>query len=185
MFAEQLELIQRQWTEDEVGFDGRRYRTDRLRALPRPVQNPRPRLIVRGSARPGTVVPAVRFADEYNTIYVSPQEAAARRSRLDGACRETGRDPATLTLSLMTGAACLAATRQSCASAAQGVIERMGHEGEPAAFVREHGDTWILGTVDQARKRLDKYAHAGVERVMLRHPDHTDLDAVRLMADLG
>ena len=55
LFAEQIELVHRQWTEDEVNFDGRHYRTDRLRALPRPVQNPRPRLIVGGSARRGTV----------------------------------------------------------------------------------------------------------------------------------
>src|SRR5437660_5095186 len=46
LFAEQLELIYRQWTEDEVDFSGRHYRTERLSALPRPVQAPRPRLIV-------------------------------------------------------------------------------------------------------------------------------------------
>ena len=184
LFAEQLELVHRQWTEDEVDFDGRHYRTDRLRALPRPVQNPRPRLIVGGSARRGTVLPAVRFADEYNTIYVSPQEAAERRSRLDGACRETGRDPATLTLSLMTGCV-LGRDETELHERVARVIERMGHEGEPTAFVREHGDTWILGTVEQARERLDEYARAGVERVMFQHLDHTDLDAVTLMGELG
>ena len=31
------------------------------------------------------------------------------------------------------------------------VIERMGHKSDPAAFVREHGDTWILGTVEQVQ----------------------------------
>jgi F420-dependent oxidoreductase-like protein len=184
MFAEQVELIHRQWTEDEVDFKGRHYHTGRLRALPPPVQTPRPRLIVGGSARRGTVVPAVRFADEYNTIYVSPVVAAERRGRLDGACREAGRDPATLTLSLMTGCV-LGRDETDLHERVARVIERMGREGEPAAFVREHGGTWILGTVEQVRERLDEYERAGVERVMLQHLDHADLDAVALIGDLG
>jgi hypothetical protein len=64
------------------------------------------------------------------------------------------------------------------------VIERMGRKGDPAGFVREHGDTWITGTLEQVRGRLDEYERAGVERVMLQHLDHADLDAVALMGEL-
>ena len=103
VFAEQLELVHRQWTEDEVDFSGRHYRVEKLRALPRPVQSPRPRLIVGGSARPATVQAAVRYADEYNTIYVPVDEVARRRGVLDESCARHGRDPTTLALSLMTG----------------------------------------------------------------------------------
>src|SRR4051812_345336 len=53
MLAEQIETIVRHWTET---------------ADPKPVQRPHPPLIVGGSAKPGTLRPAVRYADEYNTF---------------------------------------------------------------------------------------------------------------------
>jgi F420-dependent oxidoreductase-like protein len=183
LFAEQLELIHRSWTEDDLDFSGRHYRTEALRALPRPVQRPRPTLIVGGSARRGTVGPAVRLADEYNTIFVSAEECAARRRRLDEACREAGRDPSTLTFSLMTPCV-LGRDEAEAHDRVRRVIGRMGREGDPGDFVREHADTWILGTLDQVRGRLDAYERAGVERVMLQHLDHADLDAVALMGEL-
>jgi len=184
LFSEQLELVHRQWTEDEVDFSGRRYRTEGLTALPRPVQRPRPTLIVGGSARPGTVGPAVHFADEYNTIFVSAEECAERRRRLDEACRAAGRDPSTLTFSLMTGCV-LGRDEAELHDRVRRVIERMGRDGDPAAFVREHAETWILGTLEQVRARLAEYERAGVERVMLQHLDHADLGAVELMGQLA
>jgi F420-dependent oxidoreductase-like protein len=184
LLAEQLELIHRQWTEDEVDFSGRHYRTERLGALPRPMQGPRPRLLVGGSALPGTVTPAVRFADEYNTIAVPAEEVAARRERLDEACRRQGRDPETLSLSLMTGCV-LGRDQAEVNERVRLVMERMGRAGDSKGFVRERADRWVLGTVEQARERLDAYADAGVERILLQHLDHSDLDAVALMGELG
>jgi len=184
LFSEQLELIHRQWTDGEVDFSGRHYVTQRLSALPRPVQSPRPTLIVGGSVRRGTVGPAVRFADEYNTIFVSAEECAERRRRLDDACRAAGRDPSTLTFSLMTGCV-LGRDERELHDRVHRVIERMDREGDAAAFVQEHAETWILGTLEQARERLAEYELAGVERVMLQHLDHTDVDAVELMGELA
>jgi F420-dependent oxidoreductase-like protein len=183
LFAEQLELIHRQWTEADVDFSGRHYRTERLSALPRPVQTPRPRLIVGGRARPGTVEPAARFADEYNTIFVPVDELARRRAVLDEACRRQGRDPSTLTFSLMTG--CVIGSDASDVHERAGrVMERMGRAGDAGEFVRDHGDAWIIGTVDEVRVRLDELGQVGVERVFLQHLDHGDLDAVALMGEL-
>src|SRR5215207_6584948 len=66
--AEQLELVTRSWTEDAVSFQGRHYRVQDLRALPKPVQRPRPTLLVGGGAGPKSLALAARFADEYNTV---------------------------------------------------------------------------------------------------------------------
>ncbi len=184
LFAEQLELIHRQWTEDPVDFQGRHYRTESLRALPRPVQEPRPRLIVGGSALPGTVGPAVRFADEYNTYAVTVEEAAARCRRLVEACRAQGRDPATLTFSVMTPCV-LGEDDGQVLERAWRVMQRTGTDGDPSEFVRERSDRWIIGTVEQARERLAAYAEAGVERILLQHLDHETIEAVALMAQLA
>ena len=111
-----------------------------LREDPLCVQKPRPPLIVGGNARRGTTIPAARFADEYNTYGVDPAEAARRRKRLDEACEEVGREPATLAFSVMTR------------------------------------------YTDELPARVDAYDAAGVERLMVQHLDHQDLDVVAAIA---
>jgi len=49
-FAEQLEVVHHSWTEDEFDFAGRHYRLEGCRALPKPIQQPHPPLIVGGRA---------------------------------------------------------------------------------------------------------------------------------------
>jgi F420-dependent oxidoreductase-like protein len=171
-FAEQLELVHRVWTEDEPSFSGRFYTLDSCPALPKPAQRPRPPIIVGGSALPGTARPAARFADEYNTFGASPEEAARRRRRLDGACAAEGRDPATLPLSVMTGFLIGAD-----AGELRDRARRLGGHDVLARF-RENG---VAGTPDEVVARLAEYEEAGVTRVMLQHLLHDDLDAVEVL----
>src|SRR5947209_3355601 len=80
-FAEQLDIVHRLWTEERVDFHGRHYTLEDAPGLPKPLQRPRPPLIVGGSGKRGTVEPALRFADEYNAPFVSVEEAAAIREK--------------------------------------------------------------------------------------------------------
>src|SRR6266850_91968 len=48
MFAEQLEIVHRLWTEDRVDFRGRHYTLEDAPAQPKPVQEPHPPLLVGG-----------------------------------------------------------------------------------------------------------------------------------------
>jgi F420-dependent oxidoreductase-like protein len=97
---EQLAVVTGMWADGPFSFEGRRHRLRDLDALPKPVQRPRPNLIVGGWGGPRSLALAARFADEYNTIYKSPEECAEIRRALDDACREAGREP--IPLSLMT-----------------------------------------------------------------------------------
>ena len=175
---EQLEVIVRQWTEDEVTFAGRHYATDALRAHPRPVQRPRPPVIVGGAAKPRTARLAARFADEYNTLGADLEALRERRATLERACAEAGRPP--LVLSVMTGCV-VGADRAELHDRVARVLERVGRPGDPDTFVRERRDTWILGTVDEVVERLRGLEAAGVERVFLQHLVHDDLELVRLL----
>src|SRR5262245_45514070 len=84
----QLAEITRQWTEAPDVWA-------------KPVQQPRPPIIVGGRAKPRTVAAAIRFADEYNTVFPSVDEARERRQVLDQAARDANRDP--LRFSMMIG----------------------------------------------------------------------------------
>jgi alkanesulfonate monooxygenase SsuD/methylene tetrahydromethanopterin reductase-like flavin-dependent oxidoreductase (luciferase family) len=172
-FAEQLEIVHRQWTEDEFDFSGAFYELRGCRALPKPLA--KPNLIVGGSAKPGTVGPAARFADEYNTIFVPPDEAARRRDKIAAACLAVGRPM--LTFSLMTQTI-LGEDRADVERRRKRIEAQTGREPE------RRSDHTLVGTVDEVRVRLREYEDAGVERVMCQHLLHDDLDMVALLAEL-
>jgi F420-dependent oxidoreductase-like protein len=181
LFAEQLEIIHRQWTEESFSFAGEHYTLEDCRAHPRPLQSPHPPLIVGGAVRPGTVGPAVRFANEYNTTYVSPDEARIRRARLDEACEQAGRDPASMTFSIMTGIV-VGSDRAELLERVRGTMAVSAESGEPEEWLAgATADGWIAGTTDEVRAQLEALAEAGIERFFLQHLDHGDLDTVALL----
>jgi F420-dependent oxidoreductase-like protein len=143
VFAEQLEVIHRQWAAEPFSFEGEHYRLTDSDPRPKPVQSPHPNLIVGGSGRPRSVALAARWADEYNTLTTNPEELRALGERIGAACARAGREP--LTLSVMTRIP----------------------DGDPDEVVRQ----------------LTALADAGVERVMLQHLDHRDLDVLRVVAE--
>jgi alkanesulfonate monooxygenase SsuD/methylene tetrahydromethanopterin reductase-like flavin-dependent oxidoreductase (luciferase family) len=154
----QLAEIARQWTvADDV--------------WPKPVQQPRPPIIVGGSARPRTVRAAVRFADEYNTVFPTVEEARERRRVLDEAAREAGR--ANLRFSIMTG--CLVGRdRADVEDRLVRYRDVIGREPPP-----------LCGTVDQVAEQLRAYEAAGVERAMLQHLVHEDVEMVGVLGELA
>jgi F420-dependent oxidoreductase-like protein len=184
MFAEQLEIVHRLWTEERVDFRGRHYTLDDAPAQPKPVQRPHPPLIVGGSGTRGTADPAARFADEYNTPFASPDEFAGVRARVSAACKQAGRDPATMRFSTMTG--CLIGeTRDEALDRARELYGRAQRDVDFDAWLDAHAQRALFGTVDEVAERLQEYERAGCERVMLQHLLHTDLEPVRLIGRLG
>ncbi len=181
LFAEQLEIIHRQWTEEVFSHAGKHYVLDDCRALPKPLQRPHPPLIVGGAARRGTVEPAVRFADEYNTVWASPDQCRERRARVVEACERAGRDPATMTFSLAT-TLIIGSDRAEFRERTRRVMARLGEQGDPEAFLAGWSEDGIAGTPAEVVERLRLYEDAGVERVFLQHFDHSDLEAVGLLA---
>jgi F420-dependent oxidoreductase-like protein len=180
MLAEQLEIVHRQWSEEAFSFQGEHYRLEDCRAEPKPVQDPHPPVIVGGSAGPIGARLAARWADEYNTVFVSADECARRRQVVAEAWEREGRDPATLHFSLMSG--CVVGTdRAEVLERARRVVERSHRTDDPAEFLRQVSDGWITGTVDEVVTKLHTLEAAGVERVMLQHLAHDDLEMIALV----
>jgi alkanesulfonate monooxygenase SsuD/methylene tetrahydromethanopterin reductase-like flavin-dependent oxidoreductase (luciferase family) len=155
----QLAEIHRQWADGGS-------------AWPKPLQLPRPPIIVGGRATLRGVEIAVRFADEYNTPFPSLDDARVRRRVVDDAARGARRDP--LVFSMMIG--CVvgrdpAETRDR--------LERWRH------VTRSRGEPPLHGTTDEVAERLRAYEAAGVERAMLQHLDHEDADMVALLGEIA
>jgi len=180
VLAEQLEIVHGQWTSDTFSFSGEHYEIDSLNALPKPVQSPHPTLIVGGSGKKGSVDLAARWADEYNTVGPTPERCSELRGDLDEACRRHGREPSSLPLSVMT--TCIVGINQNeFQERVRGVLRATNNDDSPEDFVRESLSEQVLGTVDEAVGKLRAYEAAGVERIMLQHVLHQDLDMVRLL----
>lgn len=184
VLAEQVEIVHRLWdrSEDEVTFEGAHYRLDACRSLPYPVQRPHPRLLLGGGAGRRAAALAARWADEYNVVYETADAAAAARERLARACEEIDRDPASLGFSLMTTFAIGADDSDLKARTAR-LMERLGESGDPEAFLGGWIADRLVGTVDAVLDQLAAYADVGIQRVMLQHLFHEDLDTLALIGE--
>jgi F420-dependent oxidoreductase-like protein len=182
LLAEQLEVINRQWSEQAVDFEGELYRLEGLDAMPKPLQRPRPNLIVGGSASPRGVALAARWADEYNTLLSSVEECRQRRQRLEAAWTAAGRDPGTLRFSLMTNCV-VGRDRAELLERVARVMERTGRAGRPEELIASSSGNRVLGTTEQVVEQLRAFEAAGVQRIMLQHLAHDDLDMVALIGE--
>ncbi len=156
----QLAELERLWSSEEV--------------WPKPVQRPHPPIIVGGSAQATAVgeQQPVRYADEYNTVAPTLEQARERGRILREAARAAGREP--LRFSMFATA----------------VIGR--DEAEADERRREWLDVCsasltpqLVGTVGQVAHALRQYESAGVERVMVQHLVHEDLEMVALLGELA
>jgi F420-dependent oxidoreductase-like protein len=175
LLEEQLEIVSGEWGDGHFSFDGRHYKIRELDALPKPIQRPRPLLIVGGRGLPRTIALAARLADEYNTVFKTAEECAAIRAELDGACERAGREP--IPLSLMTGWL-VGEDGAELSDRAGRLAQWRGHDGDAQSFIESLPESWIVGTLDEARDKLAELAAAGVERVMAQHLLHRELDVV-------
>ena len=154
----QLVEIERQWTEaDDI--------------WPKPLQHPRPPIIVGGSARPRTVAAAMRHGDEYNTVFPTVDEARERKETLDDAARAAGREP--LRFSMMIG--CVVGTDGADLDARLARFREVVGPNPPP----------IVGTVDEVVDRLREYEAVGVERAMLQHLLHEDVAMVEVLGEVA
>lgn len=181
MLAEQLEIIHRTWGPESFDFRGRHYTIEGLDARPKPVQTPHPPVVMGGLAGPRVAALAARWADEYNTTYPTLEEAPRRRERLSAACERAKRDPSSLRFSIMTGCV-VGEDRKEVLRRGTAAMERLGAgAGSAEAFLESMAARWIAGTVPEVVERIRAYEKLGVERVMLQHHAHTDLDMIRLI----
>jgi F420-dependent oxidoreductase-like protein len=180
LFAEQVEIVVRSWTGERFDHDGPAYSLGGQLALPRPVQQPHPPLVLGGTVKRRFAALAARYANEVNTLGAPNDELRERKARLDRACAEAGRDPGTLGFSVMT--ACFLGESDADVRERVARFAALRRDGtDPESLVAERRDRWLVGTVEQVAERIDGLRELGVTRVLLQHLNHDDDAMIGLM----
>lgn len=102
-FEEALQILKPLLREGHVDFAGRYYQARDCDDVPRGPRSKGPPLMV-GAEGPRMLKLAARYADLWNTGYTGKPETMAEPLRkIEAACREVGRDPATLGVTALVG----------------------------------------------------------------------------------
>jgi F420-dependent oxidoreductase-like protein len=173
LFAEQVEIVVRSWTDERFDHDGPVYTLRGQLALPRPLQQPHPPLVLGGTVKPRFAALAARYASEVNTLGAPNDELGDRKAALDLACTELGRDPSSLGYSVMT-ACFVGESRDDVHQRVARFLAVRGDDSDPAALAEERGDRWLVGTVDEVAERIEGLRRLGVTRVFLQHLNSGD-----------
>jgi alkanesulfonate monooxygenase len=171
---EQFEIVTGLWSTpagETFSFDGRHYQLKDSPALPKPVQQPHPPVIVGGHGAKRTPALAARFGAEINVPFAGADVCQAMYRRVDEACARIERDPATLVRST--------AQVLCCGRDEAELARRAARIGRQVDELREHG---LAGTPSELLDKIATLAEVGVTRLYLQVLDLADLDHLELVA---
>jgi len=178
---ETLQIVRGLWSEpDGWSFEGRYWQVRDAKFRPRPIQWPHPAIIVGGSGTPRGFRIAARYADEFNLTRTEPDAIRQGQAGIDQACRAIGRDPRSVKRSVMTGVL-IGADEAELAGRKAAVLASFAVPDDGEAWFARHEQSWIIGTPDDACRRLAELADLGVERVMLQDFVPQDLAMIDLL----
>jgi F420-dependent oxidoreductase-like protein len=173
--TEQLEIITGLWRTppgERYSFSGRHYTVADSPALPRPVQQPHPPVIVGGKGKRRTPELAARFATEFNVPFSPVEEVVTQFGRVDDACAAAGRDPKDQVRSV---AQMICVGRDDAEVARRAAALGKG--------VDDLNPFDLAGTVAQVVDQLGTWRErTGISRFYLQLLDLSDLDQVELIA---
>jgi len=177
LVEEQLQVITGLWSRDPFSHAGRAYHLQDAHFTPKPLQQPRPTIIVGGRATSERLPKlAAKYADEYVIGSPSVEQCALARGKLDRACAANGRDPAEVRLSAFVSI---------CVARTPAEIERVlaEYEATNPQYMRMLDDraTWIEGTPAQAKRQLAALAEAGIDRALVSVNSDLHLEMLPLL----
>ncbi len=174
--TEQLELITGLWTSpagETFDYAGAHYAVKDSPALPKPVQQPHPPIVIGGSGAKKTPRLAATFADEYNVPFAPIDTISTQFDRVREAVDAVGRPADSMTYS---------AAFVVCAGRDDAEVTRRAN-----AINREvdelRSNSPLAGTPGRIVDALAPYADIGLQRVYLQVLDMSDLDHLQLFAD--
>jgi F420-dependent oxidoreductase-like protein len=184
---EALAIVHGLWTEpDGWNYRGATWQVTDALFRPRPTAGGRrhPNLILGGEGGPRLARLVATYADEFNRTSASPANVRDAYARVRAACAAARRDPDSIVLSAMVGVL-VADSQTEMRDRLRQQVAFVGSSSSAEQWLAKRQDRWIMGTPDQARQRIEEFAAAGVQRIMLQDFLPRDLDMVALLGPIA
>ena len=173
LLRETVEIVKAMWRDPDVSYDGKHFQMSGAQCDPKPVQQPRPQILIGGGGEQLTLRVVARHADASN-FGGKPEEFAAKCEVLRGHCAAVGRD-----------------------------YEEIQKTWSPEIFIREDGaeieaggsrsfwgepyESWaagnLVGTPEQVIERIRTYIDLGCTGFYPWCSDYPETETVRLFAE--
>jgi F420-dependent oxidoreductase-like protein len=93
---EALQICLQMWSDDDGPYEGRHYQLAETICVPKPIQQPRPPILIGGGGERKTLRLVAQYADACNLVSDDLDVLKHKFEVLDRHCEEVGRDPATI-----------------------------------------------------------------------------------------
>jgi F420-dependent oxidoreductase-like protein len=101
---ETLQICNQMWSDNDGPYDGKHFHLAETLCHPKPVQQPRPKILIGGGGERKTLKLVARYADACNLFALGPVEVKRKLDILAQHCEDEGRDMATIKKTIQGGA---------------------------------------------------------------------------------
>jgi len=172
--GEACEVITRMWTEDAATWDGTYYHIKEAYCNPKPVQKPRPPILIGGSGEQLTLKMVARYADTWNA-FGTPDVFKHKIDVLRRHCEAIGRD-----LNAIEKSVSLPPVLTRDQSKLDAMLADMA--SRRAMSLDEAKANMLWGSPEQAIKKIEAYRDIGVTHIILSLRAPYDASQLELFA---
>jgi F420-dependent oxidoreductase-like protein len=141
---ETLQICEQMWSDNDGPYKGKHYQLAETICRPRPIQQPRPRILIGGSGERKTLRLVAKYADACNIIAVDRDSLQHKLDVLRAHCDAEGRDPRGIQKTILNRGADPVAAPDDFLSAMEtyagmgiDLVEVVPSGDDPAAWVDE------------------------------------------------
>ncbi len=151
---ETLQICHQMWSDDDGPFRGQHYQLAETICSPRPIQQPRPRILVGGSGERKTLRLVAQYADACNLFAPDPDVVAHKLEVLARHCDAESRDPATVEKTILgfgdplDDVDAFVSTMERYAALGIELVELMPPGPDPAGWVAHLGEEVVPKLAD-------------------------------------
>jgi F420-dependent oxidoreductase-like protein len=151
---ETLQICSQMWSDNDGPYQGRYYQLAETICSPRPIQRPRPQVLIGGSGERKTLRLVAKYADACNLFAIGRDGVEHKLEVLARHCEAEGRDPATIRKTILGGGDPFGdpdgfvTAMQEYARLGIDLVEIMPIGPDPAAMVAGLGDKVVPRLAD-------------------------------------
>jgi F420-dependent oxidoreductase-like protein len=173
VMRETVEIVTAMWSQPDVSYQGRFFTLDGAQCDPKPLQDPRPQVLIGGGGEQLTLRVVARLADASN-FGGKPHEFAHKCEVLQGHCTDVGRDYGEIQKTW--------SPEVFIREDDQEIID-----GGSRSFVGEEYESWragnLVGTPEQVAGKVQAYIDLGCTGFYPWCSDYPETESLRLFAE--